>query len=427
MRTRSTLLRIAVAAGIILSFSSMTFAAQQFSIKKNATVKKTGPVVAQLPDLSFLKKVQWSNFPKAGDTIGSAAILNIPIKNKGIAASKPCKMQIRFSSIKGGSFLPSLSGTLHIPPLNPGQTYALSWPQLSSDKWPAGKFQFTFTIDPMNQVAESVETNNKDQLRFDVAALPKKFTLKKKAAANTVVQAAKPAASLSADLKGLSILSPKANTLLMAPRTYTIRYLATGVEKIDLDYLIYEVDYQGNPKDTFVTRRLVKDQAPTGAYDVQINSSMVPFRHSSGAGTPLSGSTERFDGKVAIRLSAVVNGKKVERICPLRVKCPRIRLVQPESGSNLYRGLWYEARWSTIGHRLEKVKLHITKKPPSKKWGFSSIWTVEVPNTGKYRFRVPPDLEMPSHGPTVSLVVEERFDLNLWNPRVFGFKNLVLH
>lgn len=212
----------------------------------------------------------------------------------------------------------------------------------------------------------------------------------------------------------------------MAPRTYTIKYLAAGVEKIDLDYLIYDVDRDGNPKETFTTKSLVKDKAPTGTCDVQIDWHMVPSRHSSGAGTPLSGSTKRFDGKVAIRLSAVINGQKVERMCPLRVKCPRIRLVQPESGSNLYRGLWYEARWSTIGHRLETVKLHITKSAPSHKWGFSSMWTIEVPNTGKYRFRVPPDLEMPSKGPMVFLVVEERFDLNLWNPRVFGFKNYIL-
>jgi hypothetical protein len=276
----------------------------------------------------------------------------------------------------------------------------------------------------MNLIKESVETNNKDQLRFGITPRPK-LTFNKKAGAKTITPASQSAPSLAANIKGLSILSPKPNTLLMAPRTYTIKYLAAGVEKIDLDYLIYDVDWQGNPKETFTTRSLVKDKAPTGACDVQIGSNMVPSKHSAGA-TALSDHTERFDGKVAIRLSAVINGEKVERICPLRVKRPRIRLVQPESGSNLYRGLWYEARWSTIGHRLETVKLHITKSAPSHKWGFSSMWTIEVPNTGKYRFRVPPDLEMPSKGPTVFLVVEEKFDLNLWNLRVFGFKNYIL-
>lgn len=426
MKTLSTLLRIGVAASVMLSFSSLSLAAQHFSIKEKPTVQKTSPTMVQLPDLAFSKKAGWSNTPKAGDTIGRSAILNIPIINKGNTASKASKMQIRFISISGGAPLPGLSGTLHIPPLNPGQSFSLSWPQLSASKWPVGKFQFTFTIDPMNLIKESVETNNKDQFRFGITSLPK-LTLNKKAGAKTITAVSQSAPSLAANIKGLSILSPKPNTLLLAPRTYTIKYLAIGVEKIDLDYLIYDVDWQGNQKETFTTKSLVRDKAPTGARDVQIDSDMVPFRRNSGAGTPLSGYTERFDGKVAIRLSAVLNGEKVERICPLRVKCPRIRLVQPEAGSNLYRGQWYEARWSTVGHRLETVKLHMTDSAPSSKWGFSSMWTIEVPNIGKYRFRVPPDLEMPSQGPTVYLVVEERFALNFWNPRVFGSQKYILH
>jgi len=115
MITSSSLLRIGVAAGVIISFSSMSFAAQPFSIKKKTTLQKAGPAIAPLPDLSFLKKAQWSNLPKAGDTIGSAAILNISIKNKGIATSKPCKMQIGFKSITGKSSRPNLSGSLDIP------------------------------------------------------------------------------------------------------------------------------------------------------------------------------------------------------------------------------------------------------------------------------------------------------------------------
>jgi hypothetical protein len=428
MKILSKLILIGLVAGFIFSTFSISFAAQKIQLKKKTLVKKTPMTIAQLPDLVFEKKAEWSAIPKAGDTIGSSAMINVFVKNKGIAASGASKMQITLLSFSGGYRPPSLSGTLHIPPLNSGQSFILSWPQLSSAKWLSGKFQFNFKIDPQNQIKESKETNNKDQLLFEIAPIKGKFQLKKNAKINTLKSMSQSASSQALNITGLSIISPKPDTLLYGSRTYTIKYLARGAKKVDVDYLIYRVDDDGNPKDTFRTKSIIKNKVPTGSCDIQINHEMVPsiyYENNSPIGNPLSGHYERFDGKVAIRLKAVINGKEEERICPLRVKRPRIRLVKPESGSDLYRGQWYEARWSTIGYKQDKVELHLLKSEPDQ-IGFSGYdWSIEVPNTGRCRFKIPVDLQM-SPG-RVYLEVYEPFRYNLWGIRVFSFKQLTLH
>ena len=421
-----------IAFGIVLSCFSVSSADQKFKIiKKKSVVKKTKPEIAVLPDLAFMKKAKWSSIPKEGDVVGSTSMINIFIKNKGAAPSQASELKIHLLSFPKKTSMPSLNGMLNIPPLNPGQSFTLFWPQASSAKWPSGKFQFNFTIDPANKLQESVETNNKEILRFNTIPLVKKITKKKGAKLqNKALKVERKKSFAHSNFTGLAIQSPKPDSFLMAPRTYTIKYLAAGVNKISIDYLIYEVDSQGKQKDTFVTRSVVKNQAPTGSCDIQINQNMVPSRRDSGAGTFMSGSTQYFDGKVAVRLSAVVDGEPIEQICPLRVKYPRIRLKNPQTGTDLYPGLWYEARWSSIGHRLDNVKIHISKSPPGK-FGFSSLWTIETPNTGKYRFRAPSDadlnIEIPTGGREIYLIVEEDFDLNLWNLRVISWKRLILH
>ncbi len=168
-----------LAIGFIITTCSISFSAQIFKTNKKPVLVNTKPTIALLPDLTFLKKATWSKLPKEGDTIGSSAILNIFITNTGNADSKESKLKIDLSSLTGSFCPPSLSGFIDIPPLASGKSVVLAWPQMSSDKWTAGKYKFSFFIDSQNIIKEKKETNNKRGWSFNVQ--PKnKIILKKK-------------------------------------------------------------------------------------------------------------------------------------------------------------------------------------------------------------------------------------------------------
>ncbi|MCP3901331.1 MAG: hypothetical protein GY707_16630, partial [Desulfobacteraceae bacterium] len=371
----------------------------------------------------------WTAIPKAGDTIGSSAMINIFVKNKGIAASGASKVQITLISFSGGYRPPSLSGTLHIPPLNAGQSFILSWPQLSSAKWPSGRFQFNFEIDPQNQIKESKETNNKDHLFFEIAPLKgnSKYQLKKNKKARKIKSMSQPSASQASNITGLSIISPKPNTRIYGGKTHTIKYFARGAEKIDIDYLIYRLDEDGNPKDTFKAKSIIENEVPTGSCDIHINRSMVPI--SKVGYTDMQGNRRsravRHDGKVAIRLKAVINGKEVERIYPLTVRIPGIRLIKPKSGSDLYRGQRYEARWSTRGYSKDTVQLELFTRNPEFNVNIEPEWSIEVPNTGRYNFNISENLPLPYFG-HIYLKVEESFHDD-WGENIYSIKKYKIH
>ncbi len=404
---------IGLVAGLSLFNNLSAHAGRQLKLNTKPTIKPAGIASDRLPDLTFKHNLVWSTLPKAGDVIGKSGKIKLVIVNNGETPSVASKMSVGIRAVSGHSRLPSsLNGLLHIPPLNPGQTVTLSWPQLSSEKWQAGTFQLEFRIDPNHTVKETNESNNHKQLELAIAPASTEIQKKIKIAKARKI-APKAASSAGPALSAVAILSPKPDSMLMAARTYTVKYLAANAESVDLHMLIYDVGSNGQQYDTFTVRTLFENSPPTGTYQLEINEDRVPQRHYDGY---ISGSTERYDGKVALRLRAVIEGKNVERITPLKVKIPRLHLKDPGQGTNLYRGLWYDISWSNIGHYLDKVTLSIALLGDL---GLTNtLWSIEVPNTGRYHLRIPQDLEIPQWADRVWFLVEEKFDRNIWDARV---------
>lgn len=402
--------------GLVASLSLFNYlfahAGRQPKLNTKQTIKPTSITSVQLPDLTFKNNPVWSTLPKAGDIVGKSGNIKLVIVNNGKAPSVASKMRVGIKAVSGKFRPPSLNGLLHIPPLNPGQTVALSWPQLSAGKWQAGTFQLEFSVDPNHAVKETNESNNRKQLKFTITpatiGIHKKTKMVK--AQEITQKAALPA---EAALSAFAIFSPKPNSMLMAARTYTVKYLATNAERVDMDMLIYDVGNNGQQYDTFTVKTIFENSVPTGNYQLHINEDMVPQKHHSGH---ISGSTTRYDGKVALRLRAVIEGKQVECTVPLKVKIPRLRLKEPSQGTNLYRGLWYDIKWSSIGHHLDKVTLSIALLGDL---GLTNtLWSIEVPNNGRYHLRIPQDLEIPPWADRVWFLVEEKFDRSIWDARV---------
>lgn len=106
----------------------------------------------------------------------------------------------------------------------------------------------------------------------------------------------------------------------------------------------------------------------------------------------------------------------MECTVPLKVKIPRLLLKEPSQGTNLYRGLWYDIKWSSVGHHLDKVTLSIALLGDL---GLTNtLWSIEVPNNGRYHLRIPQDLEIPQWADKVWFLVEEKFDRSIWDARV---------
>lgn len=127
--------------------------------------------IVLMPDL-VIQSVQWSNPPQAGEPIGKSAILNIVAVNKGPGPTGGNTVVIGCQSLSGGSCPASLTGSMEVTPLGPGQSTGLSWPSLSNEIWPAGNYRITVRIDAKNIARETNESNNETALIFTIA--PKK-------------------------------------------------------------------------------------------------------------------------------------------------------------------------------------------------------------------------------------------------------------
>ncbi|MEJ2157774.1 MAG: CARDB domain-containing protein, partial [Desulfobacteraceae bacterium] len=168
MKGLRLILWILVAAVILLLVNApFSGAAAKTLFKKKANTPSIAPAGGEKPDLE-LKPLKWSKTPRQGDTVGRTSILNIIVVNKGKAASRNCKIQIRCTSLSGGNSPSSINGVLALSALNPGKSISLSWPSMSAEKWPAGTFKISAQADSQNIVKESNETNNKKYLSFTV-------------------------------------------------------------------------------------------------------------------------------------------------------------------------------------------------------------------------------------------------------------------
>lgn len=158
-----------VVATAILLFANASFseATAKTLLRKKTNPTSLAPAVMGKPDLE-LKPLKWSRPPKQGDVVGRSAILHLQVVNRGQAPSRAGQIQIRCTSMSGGTSPSSMNGTLDLASLNPGKSLALSWPSMSAEKWPAGTFKISVHADSLNAVHESNEYNNKKQLIFTV-------------------------------------------------------------------------------------------------------------------------------------------------------------------------------------------------------------------------------------------------------------------
>ena len=161
-----------IIAALIMAMAGGSFsaanAAQKFNLKKSPAIQSTTPVPAARPDLE-VETPAWSAPPKEGDAVGYASILNFVVANKGKAAAGPSQVRVACTSLSGSQCPASLSGTLAAVPLDHGKSMGYAWPPASAEKWEPGQYKVDITVDYLNQVQETSETNNAASLIFTVA------------------------------------------------------------------------------------------------------------------------------------------------------------------------------------------------------------------------------------------------------------------
>ena len=234
------------------------------------------------------------------------------------------------------------------------------------------------------------------------------------------VRKAVPTISISKrKIGGVAILKPKANQVIAAAGDYTIKYMAPDATVVNI-YMI--IPQPGNKQ---ATRYILKNGAPTGSVTKTFTESLAPFTK-QGAG-PIGGSIKYHDGTVQLKLVATINGKDVIHTIPVKIKVPRLRLLNPKVDQNIYRGLWHEGRWSSIGKRMPTVKVSVMYHSGATIMGEKIVWSKEVPNNGKYRFRLPRELAKPKAGHISYFQVEEVFPVHVWSARVREVHRIKIH
>ena len=190
------------------------------TLKPIKPIQKAGKPAATsiqvLPDL-VAATPSWSSPPREGDPIGSASILNITVKNQGIAAAGASRLKIACQMLTGPGCPDGLEGAIDIPPLAPTQSMNFAWPPANfAEKWVPGQYRLTFTTDFTSQVPESSETNNTRLLTFTV---PSKMDLGKIKKMAPISQT--PAAAV---VLALSVQSPAAGSEHAAGQPLPIKW-----------------------------------------------------------------------------------------------------------------------------------------------------------------------------------------------------------
>lgn len=160
-----------VAFSLILCASHL-HAASKVKLKTKSSLRSRVQAPSKTPDL-VITKVSWSTPPKEGHLVGRSSILNIIVKNAGNDTARVNKMKVECTPLSANRCPSSLNGNPNIPMLRPGQSAAVAWPSLSSEKWLSGRFRLCSRADIENTVEESNERNNHKCLVFSVAPKPK--------------------------------------------------------------------------------------------------------------------------------------------------------------------------------------------------------------------------------------------------------------
>jgi subtilase family serine protease len=166
-------------------------AAPQVKLKTKSSPGSGVQAPSKTPDL-VIDKAGWSTPPKEGHRVGHSSILNIVVKNAGNDTARANKMKVACTPLSANKCPSSLNGNPDIPVLGPGQSTAVSWPSLSSEKWLPGRYRLCAQADIRNTVKESNERNNNKCLIFSVATKPK---LKAKTPSQTI-RVASPASTI---------------------------------------------------------------------------------------------------------------------------------------------------------------------------------------------------------------------------------------
>jgi hypothetical protein len=166
---------VAVVVFLILAVTESVLAAQAQKILPSAVKPKVGQgqmqvVPAAKPDLS-VGNMQWSNTIHQGDRIGHSSILNIVVQNIGDAPSPATQYRIScvFVNVPTPT-LPELSGIRQLPPIEPGKSMGIAWPDASNNTWLPGEYRFTIELDPMKKVVEKSESNNTKSITMNAFA-----------------------------------------------------------------------------------------------------------------------------------------------------------------------------------------------------------------------------------------------------------------
>jgi len=143
------------------------------------TVKPVKQLVIKKPDLS-IQDMKWSYPLKQGYIVGQNSILNFTLKNQGTAPSG--NFTIKFTC---PNCPPSMTGTLIIPSMAPGETMGHNWPSPPAvpEKWVAGTYRLEAIVDPGRVIQNTNRANNRKIINFMVQGVPiskKKVTQIKK-------------------------------------------------------------------------------------------------------------------------------------------------------------------------------------------------------------------------------------------------------
>ncbi len=159
--------------GLLLSAVVFSAAAQKTLDTSTPKVKSTIPTRDKAADLT-IPKAAWSKPPREGDTVGGSPILSVMVANKGSAPADGSALKIECTALTSSKCPASVKGSINVPALGPGKSTMISWPSLSSEKWPAGRFRLNLQADAQNRIKESNERNNATQVNFSVYPNPQK-------------------------------------------------------------------------------------------------------------------------------------------------------------------------------------------------------------------------------------------------------------
>jgi hypothetical protein len=242
--------------GLLLSGVVFSVAAQKTLKKSTPKVKSTIPMRDKAADLA-IPKAAWSKPPREGDPVGGSPILSVMVANKGSAPANGSALKIECTALTGSKCPASVKGTVNVPALGPGKSTMISWPSLSSEKWPAGRFRLNIKADAQNRIKESNERNNAAQINFSVYPNPQKkvvgmqpssFGIKKK---RLPMSAAQPTAQIQPLNTKITASKIRAKFETVAASLYwsmDIVNKGTGIIPADaLEYRVSQTRNNGNP------------------------------------------------------------------------------------------------------------------------------------------------------------------------------------